>query len=288
VNHCGSSALILGANGQLGRALRRLLPQADFASRAEIDVRDPRLDSSRDWGRYDTVINAAAYTNVDHAETAEGRREAWATNAQGVASLVRVAARNDIALVHVSTDYVFDGSVDLHPEDEPFSPLSVYGQTKAAGDAIVSTLDRHYIIRTSWVIGDGSNFVRTMASLAARGIATDVVDDQIGRLSFTSTVSEGILHLLKTGAPFGTYNLTNSGTAMSWAAIARRVYELVGRDPAGITGISTATYFDGKDAAPGPLLSGLALDRIRGLGYNPRDHMDQLAHYLSTDRNAAK
>ncbi len=104
----------------------------------------------------------------------------------------------------------------------------MYGQTKAAGDAVVSVVPRHYIVRTSWVIGEGNNFVRTMASLADRGIEPSVVNDQIGRLSFTEDIAAGIRHLLETEAPYGVYNLSNDGEPQSWADIAADVYELRG------------------------------------------------------------
>ena len=105
----------------------------------------------------------------------------------------------------------------------PLTPLGVYGQTKAAGDQIVATLPHHYIVRTSWVIGDGPNFVRTMLSLAARGINPSVVDDQRGRLTFTSELARAIRHLVETRAPYGTYNVTGSGPVTSWADVARQV-----------------------------------------------------------------
>ena len=159
------------------------------------------------------MINAAAYTAVDAAETPAGRRDAWATNVDGVAALVAAAREHRFGLVHVSSDYVFDGTREVHAEDEPFSPLGVYGQTKAAGDALVATLPRHYILRTSWVIGDGHNFVRTMAALADRGVEPGVVDDQYGRLTFTDEIARAIRHLLEVDAPYGTYNLSGEGPA---------------------------------------------------------------------------
>ena len=285
VDDCGGATLVLGANGQLGRALREYLPNAEFARRADFDVANPRVETSRDWSGYRTIINATAYTKVDDAETSEGRRDAWATNVEGVARLARIARENDIALVHVSTDYVFDGTTAPHREDEPLSPLGVYGQSKAAGDAVVGTLDRHFIIRTSWVIGDGPNFVRTMATLAKHGICPQVVDDQLGRLTFTSTLSAGILHLLQTGARYGTYNLTNEGGVLSWAAIARNVFRLLGRDPEDIVGVTTDAYFSGRAAAPRPLRSELDLSRIRAAGFIPTNQLAELARYLSTDEH---
>ncbi|MCL2796102.1 MAG: bifunctional dTDP-4-dehydrorhamnose 3,5-epimerase family protein/NAD(P)-dependent oxidoreductase [Microbacteriaceae bacterium] len=273
--------LVLGASGQLGRALREVFPAAEFAGRDELDIASPGFESARAWRDYGVIVNAAAYTAVDLAETPEGRADAWAANVSGVAALARVATANGVTLVHVSTDYVFDGTAAAHPEDEPFSPLGVYGQTKAAGDAIVATVPRHYIVRTSWVIGDGSNFVRTMAGLAERGVAPSVVDDQVGRLSFTVDIAAGIRHLLDTAAPFGVYNLTGSGEPASWAAIAQRVFALTGHDPAAVTGVSTAEYFSGKPAAPRPLNSVLPLDKIEATGFTPRDHLVALEDYLS-------
>ncbi len=165
--------LVLGANGQLGRALRKQYdgdPSVEFAGRSELDLGSEDAVAGRDWKDYSAIVNAAAYTAVDAAETAEGRAAAWAVNVTAVARLARTAVEHDLTLVHVSSDYVFDGTRASHDESEPVAPLGVYGQTKAAGDAVVSVVPRHYIVRTSWVIGEGNNFVRTMASLAERGI----------------------------------------------------------------------------------------------------------------------
>jgi len=228
------------------------------------------------------VINAAAYTKVDAAETEVGRREAWAVNVGGMASLIEAARKYRFTLVHVSSDYVFDGSQALHTETEPFSPLGVYGQTKAAGDALIRSLPAHYLLRTSWVIGDGHNFVRTMASLADRGVSPEVVDDQFGRLTFTTEIGRAILHLLDTGAPYGTYNLSNDGDAMTWAGIARVVFQARGRDASSVTGVTTAEYGAGKSLAPRPRQSLLSLDKIIGSGFRPTDAMTHLHAYLST------
>ncbi|MGK0722269.1 sugar nucleotide-binding protein [Leucobacter sp. W1478] len=273
--------LVLGANGQLGRALQQVLPHADFADRSRIDLfNEETLDRVR-WADYDTVINSAAYTAVDAAETPEGRRDAWDANVTGVARLARIATEQGLTLVHVSSDYVFDGTKRMYHENDAFAPLGVYGQTKAAGDALVSTVPRHYIVRTSWVIGDGNNFVRTMASLAERGIDPNVVNDQIGRLSFTDDIAAGIVHLLQSRAAFGTYNLTNEGPVMSWADIAKLVYSGTGHDPERVSGTTTAEYFAGKQVAPRPLFSTLSLEKIKATGFTPRDARDALAAYLS-------
>jgi dTDP-4-dehydrorhamnose 3,5-epimerase len=227
------------------------------------------------------VINAAGYTKVDAAETKAGRREAWAVNVGGVAALVEAARRHHFTLVHVSSDYVFDGSEPLHTENEPVSPLGVYGQTKAAGDAVVGSLPAHYVLRTSWVIGEGRNFVSTMASLADSGGNPEVVDDQFGRLTFTAEISRAIIHLLQVEAPYGTYNVSNGGEPMSWADIARAVFAARGRDPASVQSVTTAQYTVGKALAPRPRHSVLSLEKIISSGFRPADAMSQLQVYLT-------
>ncbi|MBC9927516.1 MULTISPECIES: bifunctional dTDP-4-dehydrorhamnose 3,5-epimerase family protein/NAD(P)-dependent oxidoreductase [unclassified Leucobacter] len=274
--------LVLGANGQLGRALRELLPNADFADRSRVNLASPDAFAGIRFADYDTIVNAAAYTKVDDAETDSGRVVAWAANVTGVARLAKAATEHGITLVHVSSDYVFDGAQDMYTEEDAFAPLGVYGQTKAAGDALVSTVPRHYIVRTSWVIGDGNNFVRTMHSLAERGIDPSVVDDQIGRLSFTEDIAAGIAHLLRSRPEFGVYNLTNEGPSMSWAEVARLVYAASGHNPARVRGVSTAEYFAGKQVAPRPLNSTLSLGKIEAAGFIPREASAALSSYVST------
>ncbi|GAA1913974.1 bifunctional dTDP-4-dehydrorhamnose 3,5-epimerase family protein/NAD(P)-dependent oxidoreductase [Arthrobacter gandavensis] len=277
--------LVLGADGQLGKALRKAYDGdacVEFAGRAEFDLVNPAA-YERNWRNYSAIINAAAFTAVDAAETPEGRRRAWEINVRAVARLARVASQNRLTLVHVSSDYVFDGTQGVHTEDEPFSPLGVYGQTKAAGDAVVSVVPQHYIVRTSWVVGGGSNFVDTMAALAARGASPAVVEDQRGRLSFASDIAGAIRHLLGSGAPYGTYNLTNDGPQASWAEIAADVFSLTGADPAGVTGVSTEDYFASKPgAAPRPLNSTLDLRKIKAAGFFPRPMPDALKTHLGT------
>jgi dTDP-4-dehydrorhamnose 3,5-epimerase len=278
--------LVTGADGQLGRALRAELgsaPHIEYATRASLDLTSAELPTARRWRDYSTIINAAAYTRVDAAETADGRADAWAANATAVAALARIATEHGLTLVHVSSDYVFDGASDrAYGETDLLSPLGVYGQSKAAGDLATATAAQHYIVRTSWVIGDGNNFVRTMASLAKRGIDPRVVDDQFGRLTFTDEIARGIRHLLEAGAPFGTYNLTGSGDAVSWADIARSVFEITRHDPARITPVSTDEYYAGAASpiAPRPRHSTLDLTKIEATGFAPADMSESLRRYL--------
>jgi dTDP-4-dehydrorhamnose 3,5-epimerase len=275
--------LIIGSKGQLGRALQHDFPAADLVDLDTLDVTDPAQVAAWPWHEYALVLNAAAYTAVDSAESPEGRVAAWAANAQAPATLARLASEHRFTLVHYSSDYVFDGTTEEHREDEPLSPLGVYGQSKAAGDLAVSTARRHYLVRTSWVIGDGKNFVRTMQELARDGVSPSVVDDQIGRLTFTPELSRATAHLVSSEAPFGTYNCTNSGPASSWADVARAVFAHSGRSPEDVTGVSTAEYSAGKDVAPRPANSSLALDRIRATGFDPKSSLSQLERYLRTE-----
>ena len=183
--------------------------------------------------------------------------------------------------MHYSTDYVFDGTREVHREDEPVAPLGVYGQSKAAGELAVAGAPRHYVLRTSWVIGDGANFVRTMASLADRGISPSVVDDQHGRLTFADELARATVHLLATDAAFGTYHVSNGGPATTWAEIAREVFRLKGRDPEDVTGVSTEDYFAGKAAAPRPQHSVLDLAKLEATGFEPADADGALAAYVA-------
>ncbi len=277
--------LVLGANGQLGRALRAEYgadPAVEFVTHDSVDLAGD-LETAVRWQDYDTVINAAAYTAVDDAETPSGRVDAWAVNVTGVAALARIAAARGLTLVHFSSDYVFDGTSESpYREDDQIAPLGVYGQTKAAGDQLVATVPRHYILRTSWVIGDGHNFVRTMVSLAERGVDPAVVDDQFGRLTFASELARAVRHLTETDAPYGTYNVTGGGPATSWADIARRVFELSGHDPERVTGVSTDAYFAAasRAVAPRPRNSVLDTRKLESTGFKPAAADDSLSRYL--------
>ena len=273
--------LVLGAGGQLGKALLDVLPGALGLTRTEADLADPASLDALDLTGVGAIVNAAAYTAVDAAETAEGRRDAWRTNVTGVGHLVRLARRHRLPLVHVSSDYVFDGTRAEHDEDEPLTPLGVYGQTKAAGDALVTAYERGYVVRTSWVVGDGGNFVATMASLADRGVSPDVVDDQHGRLTFTPDLAAGITHLLTGDAPPGVYNLTNSGPVQTWADIAADVFELCGRDRASVNRVGTAEYAAGRPMAPRPRHSTLTLDKLAATGFTAPSAAERLTDYVA-------
>ena len=279
-----SKIFIVGANGQLGTALRKKYPKAKYADIGELDITDQKSVQSYDWQGIECIINAAAYTNVDGAETAQGRVLAYQVNATAVAYLSEVANSIGAVLVHVSTDYVFDGTQKIHSETENLSPISVYGASKAAGDIACSLAKQHYILRTSWVIGEGKNFVRTMLELGQKGISPTVVSDQIGRLTFTSELVEAIDFLLTQNIDYGLYNLTNSGPSVSWAQIAKDIFSLSGIAQE-VHGTSTADYYLGKEGiAPRPLSSTLDLHKIEQAGYKPKSWKQELKTYLESEK----
>jgi dTDP-4-dehydrorhamnose reductase/dTDP-4-dehydrorhamnose 3,5-epimerase len=274
--------LVLGADGQVGRALLAALPGARGVTRAELDLTDARAVEAWPWRDHDVVLNAAAYTAVDAAETPDGRRRAWAVNAAGAASLARLAAVHGFTLVHFSSDYVYDGTVAEHEEDEAPAPLGVYGQSKAAADLAVGTAPRHYVVRTSRVVGDGNNFVRTLARLADEGASPSVVSDDLGRLTFADEIARATRHLLENDAAYGVYHVSNGGPPMSWAEVAREVFRLRERDPADVRPVTGDEYAAGRAAAPRPASSVLALGKLAATGFDPVDAREALAGYVAS------
>ena len=294
--------LVTGCNGQLGRAVRALAEKRglskwfDFCGREEFDLSKPDDYQKYDWSLYGAVVNCGAYTAVDHAETLEERATCWAVNATGPALMARTCAEHRIRLVHVSSDYVFDGTRENHPESEPMAPLSVYGQSKAAGDLAVLSCPGSYVLRSSWVIGNGHNFVKTMCSLSDRVAAGElesvaVVDDQLGRLTFTDQMAAAIFHVLgyrendvEPSSPCkpGLYNLTGSGAVRSWADIARTVFDAANGNGSAVVPVSTAKYYASAQGpvAPRPRHSDLDLSKIEATGFHPRDWESELAEYL--------
>jgi dTDP-4-dehydrorhamnose 3,5-epimerase/reductase len=280
------SVLVTGGNGQLGLALREFFPEgpvAKYVDLAELNISDTEQVENFDWSGIDTIINAAAYTNVDGAETAEGRVIAWSANASAVKNLAKKASELDATLVHVSSDYVFDGTKEIHQEDEAFSPISVYGASKAAGDIAASLANKHYIVRTSWVVGEGKNFIKTMFELAGKGVNPSVVDDQIGRLTFASELARGIKHLTDTTPNYGTYNLSCEGESVSWYDIAARVFAQSGHEASRVSLVSTEKFYEGKEPiAPRPKQSALSLEKINQTGFIPTDWSTMLETYVKT------
>lgn len=276
--------IIIGAYGQLGQELQARFPQATAVDRDTFDMTNKTLVDSYDWSGVDLIMNAAAYTNVDGAETPEGRIDAWQANAVGVGNLVAVATKIGATLIHFSSDYVFDGQTFPHLETELMSPLGVYGQSKAAGDIVVATCLKHYTIRTSWVIGQGKNFVRTMLGLAQKNISPSVVSDQTGRPTFVAQLVDAVDHLIKNQADFGTYNVSNAGRVVSWADLARETFKRGGYKEIKVTDITTADYNASKlFISPRPPHGEFDLSKITATGLKLRDWRDDLAFYIKSE-----
>ncbi|VXB83531.1 sugar nucleotide-binding protein [Nocardioides sp. AX2bis] len=273
--------LILGANGQLGRALQVEFPDAVAVGRAELDVADLEALEAWGWDDHDVVLNAAAWTKVDAAETQEGRRACWRLNADVPARLAALSREHGFTLVHYSTDYVYDGTEPEHSEDEQVAPLNAYGQSKAAGDhAVLAGAPDALVLRTSWLIGDGPNFVATMRRLALEGKSPSVVDDQYGRLTFCDELAAATRHLLD-GAEAGLFHVSNGGEPTTWFALAQHVFRACGREAGSVVPVSTEQFAAGKALAARPASGVLALDRLRRAGFEPASQVDALERALA-------
>ncbi|MGP5698683.1 sugar nucleotide-binding protein [Glutamicibacter arilaitensis] len=277
--------LVLGGGGQLGRALGQRHaedPRLEVHRRDELDLCSAEALDQIDWSAYSHVINAAAYTSVDAAETPSCRQRAWQVNATAVQALSARCIEHGLVLIHVSTDYVFDGMQKVYTEEATIAPLGVYGQSKAAGETAVRSVPQHYLVRTSWVIGNGTNFVDTMARLARSDISPMVVDDQIGRLTFAEDLAAGIMHLIDHHCAFGTYNLQGNGAPLSWYSIAKQVFSLCGQDPQRVSSTTTEEYSSTKSPfAPRPRFGVLDTTKLRATGFCPQDQLVALHNYLS-------
>ncbi|MCC7003752.1 MAG: dTDP-4-dehydrorhamnose reductase [Gemmatimonadaceae bacterium] len=249
--------LLLGGSGQLGHALAQVLPTAGdlvVADRSRCDFRD--LDAVRDVVREvaaDCVVNAVAYTAVDQAEQDEAT--AARVNAEAVAVIGEEAAKRQAAVVHFSTDYVFDGTATRpYREDDAPAPVSAYGRTKLAGErALAATNPRHLILRTSWVFGaHGANFLKTMLRLAGERDTLRVVADQFGAPSsveMLGAVTRTVLEAVSRGAtPWGVYHCAPQGS-VSWHGYAQFVLQearargaVLRAGPDDVIPITTAEY----------------------------------------------
>ena len=257
---------VLGGTGMLGSAICPTLSARGHDVRA-LGSADADITRTEDCVRVaaeaDLVVNAAAYTRVDDAESHEA--EAFASNAVGPGLLARACARAGAGLVHVSTDYVFDGAANApYPEDAPLRPQSAYGRTKAAGEwAVRSELASAHIVRTAWLYGPGgSSFPATILRLADERDTLAVVDDQRGQPTTTRDVARFVADLIDREAPPGTYHATSEGET-TWFGFARALFADVGLDPARVLATDTASF---PRPAPRPAYSVLGHDRSVAAG----------------------
>jgi dTDP-4-dehydrorhamnose reductase/4-ketoreductase len=279
--------LITGAGGMLGHdvveELTRRGEEVVGADRAALDITRPAaVDKAVREHRPDLVVNCAAYTAVDDAESDEAR--ALEINGDGPRLLARACAAHGARMIHVSTDYVFSGEARTtpYPEDHPTGPRTAYGRTKLAGErAVLEELPQaSAIVRTAWLYGvHGTNFVRTMIGLEARRDTLDVVDDQRGQPTWSADVAERIADLgVRLGLDaHGVFHATNSGEA-TWYELAREVFSLIGADPDRVRPTSSAAF---PRPAPRPAYSALAHRRWQEIGLPlPRDWRSALHEAL--------
>ena len=272
--------LVTGGSGQVGQSLARLAPDEVglvFPTRAEMDLSDPAAIeayvASRDWS---AIISSGAYTAVDKAESDVAA--AWAANALGPAALAAASAKAGIPILHLSTDYVFDGSQPgFYRESDPVAPLGVYGASKEGGEQAVRTANpKHIILRTAWVVSPfGNNFVKTMLRLGAERPQLRVVGDQYGcptsALDIASTLLTILDHVSRDAAPpWGTYQFVNAGDT-SWHGLACSALDRAathGRSRPDIEAITTVDY---PTPAKRPANSRLSTAKLeKAFGIQPR------------------
>ena len=272
-----SRVLVTGGRGMLGQDLLPALAAHDVTApgRADLDITDEAAVRAAVAG-HDVVVNLAAYTAVDAAE--EHEEEARAINATGAGILARAAAEAGARIVHVSTDYVFDGSAaSPYPEDAPHAPVSAYGRTKAEGERLV--LEGHpggaSVVRTAWLYGAGGpSFPSTMLRLAASHDTVSVVDDQRGQPTWTVDLAARIVELVDAGAPAGVFHGTASGET-TWHGLAQAVFAAAGLDPARVLPTDSASFVR---PAPRPAYSVLGHDAWSRIDLAPlRDWREALS-----------
>lgn len=264
--------LVAGAGGMLGADLvataRAAGHDVTAATREDLDVLDPGECRDAVAG-HDVVVNCAAFTAVDAAETQEAT--AFGVNAVGAANLARATEAAGASMVQVSTDYVFAGDARTpYAADAPVAPRSAYGRTKAAGEwAVRAECSRAWVVRTAWLYGaSGASFPATMRRLAGERETLAVVDDQVGQPTWTVDLADGLVRIVDAGAPFGTWHATGSGTG-SWFDLARAVLEELGLDPERVRP-STSDAF--QRPAPRPAYSVLSHDMWHAAGLEPLPH----------------
>ncbi|MCA6925191.1 dTDP-4-dehydrorhamnose reductase [Pectobacterium versatile] len=278
--------LLTGANGQLGRCFQDRLPdhwQIYSTDANELDITDlKQVEAAIVRYQPDAIVNAAAYTAVDKAETESVLVEK--INVTGPHNLATVAHEKRIRLVHVSTDYVFDGNATTpYVESSPTNPLSVYGKTKLAGElAVIKAAPDSIIVRTAWVFSEyGNNFVKTMLRLAKERDELSIVADQKGCPTYAGDLAQAIISLLEKNAESGIYHYCGD-KEVNWYEFAKTIFEMakqqsvIDKQPQ-LTAITTEQY---PTPAYRPQYSSLSCEKIARLAIEPSDWVDALSRVL--------
>lgn len=269
--------LVTGANGQLGWDMISELKKrghepiaTDILDSFEQECEYIKLDITDEKAVHDVitktkpdaVVHCAAWTAVDAAEDEENKSKVYAINVLGTKYIAEACKEVDCKMIYISTDYVFsgEGTEPWEPDCEDFAPLNYYGETKLEGEfAVKRTLEKYYIVRTSWVFGShGNNFVKTMLRLAETHKEVRVVNDQIGTPTYTPDLARLLVDMCETDK-YGVYHATNEGGYISWAEFAKEIFRVAGKDTKVIP-VTTEEY--GESKARRPKNSKMSKERI--------------------------
>lgn len=277
--------LLIGQDGMLGGELyQRLLDKYDVycTTLQTLDICDKEavLKKAKEV-MPEFIINCAAFTNVDACET--NYEVANKVNGEAVLNIAMAAKNVDAKLIHISTDYVFDGTLDVdkaYTEDMEPAPVTAYGKTKLLGEQNAKKAEKYYILRTAWLYGHGGkNFVKTMLTLAETKDEISVVCDQNGSPTSTTTLCEIIQSIIEKEPEYGIYHSTNEGFTV-WSDFARKIFELAGKNTK-VVNITSAKY---KEMYPmssdRPKNSKLSKEKLHNVGIYPKDYVEALKEYL--------
>ena len=282
--------LITGANGMLAKEIKEKFAQGNeliLTDVAELDITNQEMVMKFvEKEKPECIINCAAFTAVDKAETAGEIVEK--INADGPGNLAKAAKANNATLVHVSTDYVFGGDLDVekdYKEDDPKNPVTAYGITKLHGEEqIQANTDKYYIFRTAWLYGiGGNNFVKTMLKLGETKDELNVVADQHGSPTYAKDLSEIIYQAVTKKIPYGIYNSTNEGYT-TWYDFTKAIFEYTGTI-CKVNPVTTEEYIKlmGVTQAKRPKNSQMSKEKLKSVGINVPDWEDGLKRYLKEE-----
>jgi len=276
--------LITGGNGQLGLALKDVLAKEDIllTDTDNMDITDPsQIEKIFSDFKLTHLLHCAAMTNVDGCE--ENPDLAQKVNAEGTKNLAQACKRHKCQMLYVSTDYVFDGTKqEPYTEEDKTNPQSVYGKTKLEGEKYTLELPDSYVVRTSWVYGEGKNFVRTMLALSEKMDEIRVVDDQRGRPTYAPDLAHAIYDIIRKQPEPGIYNVTGGGPIISWADFAKAIFKIAGKKTK-VVGVSTEEYLSqylDKKIAQRPEDSALDLTKASQNGIFISDWGESIKDFL--------
>lgn len=272
--------LITGSNGMLAKAVIEQFKSEDILclDKEKLDITDKNMVEDKVSSfKPEYIINCAAYTNVNEAE--RDAKLAIKVNYEGVKNLSDVSKKYNITLIHISTDYVFEGTLDIkyeYKEEDIANPKTVYGMTKLKGEKyITENLKKFYIFRTAWLYGDGKNFVKTIINLGKEKNSINVVNDQYGSPTFTKDLAEIIDKAIKYKIPYGIYHATNEGTT-TWCEFAKKILKLA-NVKCEVIGVTTEEY---EKIAKRPKNSKLSKNKLKMYNIYPRNYEEALFEYI--------